>query len=424
MKPPLHFRLCSNCGKQTPLNNFCAFCGINLPSTETCRYCQAKIPIQAIYCPSCGNITNLTLNSSVLAISPQPNRYLIRFRTAILIIFLLSTYTLIQFLVGSFLFFLYPSELVEGTTEFVFWSLLSLVLSTILMILVIWKLVPSSFHTNLPNELSGSIFFSLIIILIISVSLLEIALSFADFLLDIIQMDSTQLTPYDIYFSDPFNIIIFLVLAVIAGPIFEELVFRRFIISLLSSQSQSNIFVISVSALIFGLSHTLSDLLEGSLRYAILHFVVTFSLGIVLAIILLRWGLKIAILFHSIWNMYSFVSYILNLIGFIELLDLMILVFLGITFVLLCITIVRLRKFNSINKEIVNFPTVNEFLIVGTNIFLVIMYELFIPLILLSFAQNIITTGFVLFMQIIGFILGIIFIDKERKLYGAIKLDS
>jgi len=243
-------------------------------------------------------------------------------------------------------------------------------------------------------------------------------------MLDLIQMDPSQSTPYDIYFIDPVNIIIFLVLAVIAGPIFEELVFRRFTISLLSSQSQSNIFVVSVSALIFGISHTLADLLEGSLRYTILHFVVTFSLGIVLAIIFLRWGLKIAILFHSIWNMYSFASYMLDLNGYTELLDLMILGFFGIAFVLIGFTIMRLRNSSKINKEIINLPSINEFLIVVTNIFLIVTYELLIPLILLSIVQNFITAGFIILIQIIGFILGIILIDKERKLYGIIKLDS
>jgi len=110
MKPPLQFQLCSNCGKQTPLNNFCAFCGINLPNTETCRHCQAIFPIQAIFCPYCGNMTALLANNSALTISPQPNRYLIRFRAAILIIFLLSTFALIQFLIGSLLIFFFDAQ--------------------------------------------------------------------------------------------------------------------------------------------------------------------------------------------------------------------------------------------------------------------------------------------------------------------------
>ncbi len=424
MKPPLQFQLCSNCGKQTPINNFCAFCGKNLPNTGTCCHCKAKIPIQAIYCPYCGNMTTLNSSNSKLIISPEAKRHLIRFRTAILIIFLFSTFTLIQLFIGSLLIFLFPNKLVEDTPEFAAWSLLSLVFSTLIMILVIWKLVPSSFHTKFSSKPKFSILFSLIAILIISVSFLEIVLSFTDLMLDLIQLDPAQISPYDIYFFEPVNIFLFLALAVIAGPIFEELVFRRFTVSLLSSQSQSNIFIVSVSALIFSLSHTMSDLLEGSLRYTILHFIVTFSLGIVLAMIFLRWGLKIAIVFHSTWNMFSFVSYLLNLNGFIELLDLMTLGFLGITFVLVGITIIRLRNLNKITKEIINFPSMNEFKSVGTNIFLIISFELFLPLILLSVAQNLITTGFILLMQIIGFILGVIFIDKEKKLYGTIKLDT
>lgn len=249
----------------------------------------------------------------------------------------------------------------------------------------------------------------------VSVSIIEILVSLTGIGLDLINVDPSLSSPYDDFFINPLNILTFTILATIIGPIFEELVYRHFTISTMLKQCQSKFFVVFTSALIFSLSHTAANLLE-SLRYAILHLIVTFSIGIVLGIIFLRWGLKYAIIFHSLWNIFSLIVELLIIFDGQELIDLILLVSMAITFIL---TVFFLFLFRSSLVRIIfktKLPTKTEILFILANFSIIITYELLLPLLLLSTNQNLLTAGLIFFYQFCGFLVGLILINRKQKI--------
>ncbi|UCG90364.1 MAG: CPBP family intramembrane metalloprotease, partial [Candidatus Heimdallarchaeota archaeon] len=234
------------------------------------------------------------------------NWVLTNFRPAIFVIFLLSAYSLTQLVIGSAFLFLFPTNFFSDPTNYAFFSLIIMLLSSTLLIAIIMKWIPLSSQKKPLEENQIPLLFLLLIILILSVSIIEILVTFIDFGLDLINIAPSQSSPYDDFFITPLNILVFAILATTVGPIFEELVFRRFTISVMLKQCESKVLVVCMSALIFSLSHTATNLLE-SVRYAILHIIATFIIGIALGIIFLQWGLKYAIIFHSFWNFFSLI---------------------------------------------------------------------------------------------------------------------
>ncbi|MFX0184828.1 MAG: type II CAAX prenyl endopeptidase Rce1 family protein [Candidatus Hodarchaeota archaeon] len=416
MIQPLHFQFCPNCKKKTPTDNYCVFCGEILTNARLCSRCQASIPINTNYCPFCGH-PNLSIPDQLtIKETPQINRYLVQFRAAVLIIFLLSAYSLAQFIIGSFMILFLPNETAIDSFEVDFISLVSMLLSSIFMIFLLTRWVPFSVHKNPPVKKNKMTIILLLVILIVSVSIIEVLVVIVDFGLDIIRMNPSHSSPYDAYFMNPINSLVFLLLAVIIGPILEELIFRRFTISLLSSYSQSKLVVLSISALIFGLTHTTADLLEGSLRYAILHLIATFCLGVILGIIFVTFNLKYAIIFHSLWNIFSFITQILVINGYIDLVDSILLFFIVITVFLACITLFWYKSSLLETIKGTTVPTSREFFSICLNFILIIVYQVLLPLILFSYNLNIITAGIIFFIQVIGVLLGIVFIDREKKI--------
>jgi membrane protease YdiL (CAAX protease family) len=418
----LHFQFCPNCKKNTPTNNYCVFCGEILVSTRLCSHCQASVPSNTNYCPFCGH-PNLSIPDQLtIKETPQINRYLIRIRAAVLIIFLLSAYSLAQFIIGSFMILFLPNGIAIDSVEVDLINLVSMLLGSIFMIFLLTRWVPFSFQKNPPVKKNKTTILLLFGILIVSVSIIEVLVVIVDFGLDIIQMSPSHSSPYDTYFMNPINSLVFLLLAVLVGPILEELIFRCFTISLLSSYSQSKLVVLSISALIFGLTHTTADLLEGSLRYAILHLIATFCLGVILGIIFITFNLKYAIIFHSFWNIFSFITQILVINGYLELVDSILLFFMAITAILACIALFWYKS--SLLKTIkgVTISTRREFLDIGLNFTLIIVYEVLLPLILFSYSLNIITAGLIILSQIIGVLLGILLIDREKRINKSLKL--
>ncbi len=399
--------------------NFCLYCGRDLSNVTICPRCHALIPSNASSCPSCTykNSGSQFDNSSKDA--SRLNRALDNFSPAILVIFLLSLYFFVQLIIGSVFLLILPFELVPNTSVFALFNLILMLVSNVILITIISKWLPFPFQKDPLIKNRNQILIFLVFYLIASISFIEILVTILDFGLDLIGVGPSQVSPYDDFLTNPLNIFFFSILAVFFGPIFEELIFRRFTISTMLKHCQSKGYVIFISALIFSLSHTSTDILEGSFRYTILHIAVTFVLGLVLGTIFLQYGLRYAIAFHSFWNIFSLIIQILIINELLALVDLIVLLIMMITIIFIAFTIYQYRY--SIKKSIskITFPHRTEFTSVSINFVLIITYELVLPLILLSTAQNIILIGIFLFFQFCGLLIGILLINNEqRKLYS------
>ncbi|MFX0171565.1 MAG: type II CAAX prenyl endopeptidase Rce1 family protein [Candidatus Hodarchaeota archaeon] len=424
MNKSLPIQFCPNCMRKTPTKNFCIFCGENLVNTKKCTYCQASAPISANFCPYCGQSIPSVSNEVTIKEKTQIDHYLVKFRVSILIIFLLSTFSLAQILIGSFMILIFPNELAPSSSEIDLINLFSMILSSIFMIFFLTKWMPFSFQKDPPVKNNVATLIYLLVILIVSVSIIEIIIILVDFGLDIFHLSPSRSSPYDSYFMNPINSIIFLLLVVFVGPILEELIFRRFVISLLSSQTSSKFVVLTISALMFGLTHTPADLIDGSLRYAILHLIATFLLGFILGIIFLAFNMKYAIVFHSFWNIFSFITQLLIIDGYVELVDSILVFFIAITAVLACFALFHYKTTLQHGIKGMRRPPKREFLIICLNFTIIIVYEVFLPLVLFSFSLNIITAGAIFLSQVVGFLLGLVLINREKRVFGFINLGS
>ena len=411
----MYFQYCSYCGKKTSGKNFCDHCGNPLSKVNICLRCHASIPIKARSCPFCSHNGSPSKFDNTMKDNSRLNWILTNFRPAILVIFLLSTYSLAQLVIGSVFLFLFPTDFFSDPTSYAFFSLIIMLVSSTLLIAIIMKWIPLSSQKKPLEKTQIPLLFLLLIILILSVSIIEIFVTFIDFGLDLINIAPSQSSPYDDFFITPLNILTFAILVTTVGPIFEELVFRRFTISVMLKQCKSKVLVVCMSALIFSLSHTATNLLE-SLRYAILHIIATFIIGIVLGIIFLQWGLKYAIIFHSFWNFFSLIIQLLIINDSIKLIDLIILLFIIITVIFTVFSLLLFR--NSLSRVIseVTLPRKNDLLLIFANFILIITYDLLIPLILLSGAQNIVTAGLIVLFQFCCFLLGLQLISKDQKM--------
>ena len=333
-------------------------------------------------------------------------------RLGILMIFLLSLYSLTQMMVGSVFILLFPANILIDPINQALLSLLVIMISNTILIVVLLKWKTFTLQISLPERSFFSYILLLLLLLITSISVIEIVVAIMDFGLDLIHVDPTLASPYDEYFSTPLNLLAFTILVTIFGPIFEELIFRRYTISIMLNYYQDSKFlVICVSAMIFSLSHTAINVVR-SVRYAILHMFASFILGMILAIIFLRWGLKYAIFFHSFWNAYSLIVQLLINDGAVQLVDQIISLFAIITLILAIYLAFRSRSILGSIK--VNLPSRPKFLFF-MNLFLIITYELIIPLFLLSLPSSILTAGLTFLYQVCAFFAAVIFIDRGKK---------
>ena len=99
----------------------------------------------------------------------------------------------------------------------------------------------------------------------------------------------------------------------------------------------------------------------------------------------------------------------------LALVDLIVLLFMTIAIIFTAFTVYQYRS--SIKRSIskITLPSSSEFTSVSINFVLIITYELFLPLILLSTAQNILSIGIVMFYQFCGLLIGILLINNEQR---------
>lgn len=88
--------------------------------------------------------------------------------------------------------------------------------------------------------------------------------------------------------DNPLFYILFFGTLVIGAAIWEELVFRRAFIPFLERRGFGTFWVLLVSSILFSLMHTPTDLLSGSVRFAITHFFTTFAGGFALGFLYMR----------------------------------------------------------------------------------------------------------------------------------------
>lgn len=326
-------------------------------------------------------------------------------------------------LIGSVVLLVFPSGFFIDPNNLALLSLIVLLVSNTLLIVILlkFKLKSFTYYSPLPKKSQISLIFLLLLLLIVSISIIEIVITIIDFGLNLIHVDPSIASPYDEYFSTPLNLLAFMILITIFGPILEELIFRRYTISTMLIQCQSKFLVVCTSALIFSLSHTATNLAT-NVRYAILHFFATFILGMVLAIIFLRWGLKYTIIFHSFWNFYSLIVQLLINEGASRLVDLIIFLCIIITFLLAILFLSRFQRFLGLMSEVI-LPSRTILLVTALNFFLIISYVFIFPLLLLLMPTNIITAGLTFMYQTCAFLVGIILIDRENKRMNRFKIN-
>ena len=269
------------------------------------------------------------------------------------------------FLLNSFGFL----NLEKGTNEYVLFILLAnLILNFASLILIYFAF----FKTNLLSKqvehkqygLSTTVktylsLFALVITIGLIVSTLK----------TIFFPNVPSTSPYDaILPSNPdykyYNLFFAIILVCIFAPILEELVFRRILIPFLEgSLFVSTPYAIIVSASVFAFIHSESDLLDGSIYFAIIHFISAFILGLGLAsIYTVTRNVKYSMIYHSINNSISMITTIINayfvtdvnnppaILGFFGLFILGVIIA-GIVFIIIAL----------FNRDKVLYPLINQF---------------------------------------------------------------
>ncbi len=413
MNSQLQIQTCPFCNKRIPWGDYCIYCGEVLPRYKRCSKCNAILLSNVLICPSCDSHTSSFYLNDDSQINTSSG-YTSKFRPAILIIFLLAAYSIIQLTIGFLIYFFFPNEMdIENNVLSFLSLLLILIISNVLMIGLITRIFSFSFEEKAKKETKNKLW--LVIIFILAISSIDIFTSIVDILLDFIGISKLQTSPYDQFFGDPVGIIGFTFLVVFVGPLFEELVYRKCTISAMSKLTDSKTLLICFSALIFAFSHLPSDLLNGSIRYTLLHLCATSVLGIILGIVYILWGLKGAIIFHSSWNIFSLLVQILVDNKLTALVDLLIILITSFTFVTVILSFFHFRaNFKELSFNIPQFST-NEFMSIFSNFILIIMYTLFPVLFQVLFGQNLLTIGINLILYILGIFSGIILLSKDYQ---------
>jgi len=367
------------------------------------------------FCTNCG--ANLNQNWNYVS-NLAPSRFdkiLLYFQAGILVIFLLSMYFFVQILLGFILFSVFAENPSMEDASSISLTVIVMILSNIIMVGLITKISPSTFGKSPSKAITIKILVILILLLFFLLFFLELVLMVLNHILDTAGLSSDQLSPYDSFFEDPVNYILFAILAVSIGPVFEELVFRQVLINTMHKQINSRYTLVIISAIIFALSHTAGDLIDGSLRYAILHLAATFILGVFLGMLFIYKGLKTAIIFHSLWNFFSIIIQVMVELDQISLLDtIVIILFIISTSILIWLIHANRKEIKSSLIE-VNFPQLKDTGIIVFNLILILAYELALPLTLYS-EPDFIALTLILIFQFLGVIFGIIFIENERRI--------
>lgn len=299
-------------------------------------------------------------------------------------------------------------------------NLLIIIISNLIYILILTKYSPNQFNNRTPGGRNFAKLLFVIGLFILSLSFLELSLTLINHIFDYLSLPPSISSPYDEYFGNPINALIFSFLVILIGPVFEEIIFRKHVCSFLESNISSKIFVIFLSGIIFSLNHLPADLLNGSFRFTIEHLYVVFILGLVLGVIYYKYGLLYSIIFHSLWNTFSFLTQIENILPDPVFLS-NLLQFLG----LIIITILpgfilyknreKVKNIQDLRRKILSYRKVP--LPVFTNTMAIIMYEILVALLIVA-NQSVISIILLLGLHTSGIILGFIVLEADLRLFN------
>ncbi len=121
--------------------------------------------------------------------------------------------------------------------------------------------------------LTVAIFLAFILFVIFTTLGMPIEHSYGDIILGLEQL------------ANPCNIVLFFATASLGAAIFEELIFRRMLISTLEIRGMAPTAAVIASSLAFAMIHVPNDLLFGSPSYVISHFITSFVLGLFLGFV-------------------------------------------------------------------------------------------------------------------------------------------
>ncbi|MHA2218718.1 MAG: hypothetical protein ACXACY_22570, partial [Candidatus Hodarchaeales archaeon] len=160
-----------------------------------------------------------------------------------------------------------------------------------------------------------------------------------------------------------------------------------------------------------------ADLLNGSFRFTLEHLYVVFILGLVLGVIYYNYGLFYSILFHSLWNSFTFLTQNENLIPDPVLLSNLLFVLGLISIIILPGIIVYKEKekvTNMKNSLCDRLSSKKLSLSVFTNTLAIITYEFLVAILLVTY-QSVLSTLLLLGIHSLGIILGFIVLDIDLR---------
>ncbi|MHA2271850.1 MAG: CPBP family glutamic-type intramembrane protease [Candidatus Hodarchaeales archaeon] len=330
-------RTCPACQAVLPADvQFCIYCGHNLsvPAVShsvLCPRCSSTIPSDSKFCVQCGLPLAPMGEAPAFDEPPQPSSreyYLAtdglfpkeegdtltqRFLPALFIL-MASGLGLVSVIVGVLLLgpFL---DLDDDSTSLIlqiFADVIPLVILLTPGILARFGLTNRSIgmKEDLNVPLALRTYLALTLIVFGMAILLQILLSPIYIFFD---TSAEETSPYpDVSFLEPDFLLLWILVAVIIGPIYEEVLARGYLIPLLEKRGCSPVVAILGSSAIFSGLHLQADLLAmfdegntiGAIDFPISHGVSTFVIGLIFGTIYYASGrsLKTCILLHSINN--------------------------------------------------------------------------------------------------------------------------
>ncbi|MFX1253067.1 MAG: type II CAAX prenyl endopeptidase Rce1 family protein [Promethearchaeota archaeon] len=311
-------RTCPRCNKEVfKGQKFCGYCGIELDTSSQ------------IICPRCGRSNSATKFCIYCGLSftvpvqtfISSESWFSRFREKNLPGFIFSliislitlsaipiALVLVPFMGGTF------EALVSSEAEF---TLIATILADLLAIGVILIMIyrfrigldhlkwTSKESLNLSKPLL--LFFVATGFLTIGGLILGIVL---DVIFNSLQLIPTTSSPYETLFtfSNLNSIILTFLAGVIIGPIFEEILFRGYLLPVLQEKLKMGSFAaVLLSSLFFATIHVQADL-ASSLYFTLQHFFGTFTLGVVLGFIYIQTeDIRPVIFFHALNNLVALI---------------------------------------------------------------------------------------------------------------------
>ncbi len=412
--------LCPHCGNEIPYKNYCIFCGGKIERTISCENCNNRYNYDLLACPTCHTPHAFDAQLSPHNSTPWFITRLLPFDSSLLIIFIFSSYFIIQSITSIVIILFLPFKISSDAELLNLLTLIITIISDLVFVILLVKIVPFTVKKIRPVKNKQRIVLLTGIIFLTSLGLLEIFLTLLEHFLDFFSVPPAYSTPYDDYFANNLIKLLFSLLVIIIGPLFEEIVFRQHVISFLEERIPSKYPVVFLSSVIFSLNHLPADLQNGSLRYTIEHLFVVFFLGIILALIYYRYGLFFSFLLHSLWNIFSLLAQLgISTPEIMKFLDILLIIAFLLLIIISIIILGRLAGIiikgnKNLNLNIhLNITEYRNPLI--RNTILILVFEFLNAYLLLLASDNALMGIFLLVFHTIGLVLGFLIFEHKTK---------